>query len=107
MRRARRCAGSSRRSSRASSPASGSRSEEHTSELQSPVHLVCRLLLEKKKQEGVPRGVGESTRQLAEEHRQSLHIWLPTRHQKKKMSLSLCLLEILVCSMCKRELEYH
>src|SRR6266581_2605690 len=26
-----------------------SRSEEHTSELQSPVHLVCRLLLEKKK----------------------------------------------------------
>src|SRR5690348_18143864 len=27
----------------------GGRSEEHTSELQSPVHLVCRLLLEKKK----------------------------------------------------------
>ena len=25
------------------------RSEEHTSELQSPTHLVCRLLLEKKK----------------------------------------------------------
>src|SRR5258708_21927672 len=30
-----------------SAPAS-SRSEEHTSELQSPDHLVCRLLLEKK-----------------------------------------------------------
>src|SRR4051794_41593262 len=29
----------------------GDRSEEHTSELQSPVHLVCRLLLEKKKQD--------------------------------------------------------
>src|SRR5947208_9267172 len=28
-----------------------SRSEEHTSELQSPDHLVCRLLLEKKKTE--------------------------------------------------------
>src|SRR5690348_17687864 len=28
---------------------SNRRSEEHTSELQSPVHLVCRLLLEKKK----------------------------------------------------------
>src|SRR5690348_17709368 len=28
---------------------SAARSEEHTSELQSPVHLVCRLLLEKKK----------------------------------------------------------
>src|SRR5256885_4355821 len=28
-----------------------SRSEEHTSELQSPCNLVCRLLLEKKKQQ--------------------------------------------------------
>src|SRR5437762_12289217 len=27
----------------------GQRSEEHTSELQSPMYLVCRLLLEKKK----------------------------------------------------------
>src|SRR6266508_5857197 len=32
------------------SAASRSRSEEHTSELQSRGHLVCRLLLEKKKQ---------------------------------------------------------
>src|SRR2546429_7368635 len=30
-------------------PASRNRSEEHTSELQSRLHLVCRLLLEKKK----------------------------------------------------------
>src|SRR5689334_24364893 len=29
--------------------AAGARSEEHTSELQSQFHLVCRLLLEKKK----------------------------------------------------------
>src|SRR5438876_4650219 len=29
------------------------RSEEHTSELQSPVHLVCRLLLEKKKKQKI------------------------------------------------------
>src|SRR2546422_5436223 len=36
----RRCLGSDRR---------GRRSEEHTSELQSRLHLVCRLLLEKKK----------------------------------------------------------
>src|SRR5690348_18116852 len=36
-------------SSRAAKMTSRSRSEEHTSELQSPVHLVCRLLLEKKK----------------------------------------------------------
>src|SRR3989442_3983414 len=33
------------------------RSEEHTSELQSRPHLVCRLLLEKKKQE-LPRSQG-------------------------------------------------
>src|SRR5258708_20281156 len=33
------------------------RSEEHTSELQSPDHLVCRLLLEKKK----PMGAQAST----------------------------------------------
>src|SRR5947208_13145153 len=31
------------------------RSEEHTSELQSPDHLVCRLLLEKKKTTGTTR----------------------------------------------------
>src|SRR5258708_22024026 len=33
---------------------SGHRSEEHTSELQSPDHLVCRLLLEKKIRELPP-----------------------------------------------------
>src|SRR5690625_6083186 len=33
------------------------RSEEHTSELQSRGHLVCRLLLEKKKAEGCPHTV--------------------------------------------------
>src|SRR5437764_8505684 len=40
--------GKRERGSRAS-PASPPRSEEHTSELQSPMYLVCRLLLEKKK----------------------------------------------------------
>src|SRR5690348_12548879 len=33
------------------------RSEEHTSELQSPVHLVCRLLLEKKKNKTKRKGI--------------------------------------------------
>src|SRR5947208_10139019 len=33
------------------------RSEEHTSELQSPDHLVCRLLLEKKKNSTTPTGL--------------------------------------------------
>src|SRR5438552_17831622 len=32
-------------------PPASDRSEEHTSELQSPDHLVCRLLLEKKKRQ--------------------------------------------------------
>src|SRR3712207_9430908 len=34
-----------------STPSSSTRSEEHTSELQSRQYLVCRLLLEKKKQQ--------------------------------------------------------
>src|SRR5438552_14947417 len=37
-------------SDRSATEKSDARSEEHTSELQSPDHLVCRLLLEKKKQ---------------------------------------------------------
>src|SRR5438105_8827887 len=43
---ARRCFGTPERS--LPSPSSRRRSEEHTSELQSRVDLVCRLLLEKK-----------------------------------------------------------
>src|SRR5690348_18118655 len=35
------------------------RSEEHTSELQSPVHLVCRLLLEKKNNPESGRKTGQ------------------------------------------------
>src|SRR5256885_5746294 len=35
---------------RSPAPAASPRSEEHTSELQSPCNLVCRLLLEKKKE---------------------------------------------------------
>src|SRR5687768_18263292 len=39
----------------------GGRSEEHTSELQSRLHLVCRLLLEKKKskQKELPESIGK------------------------------------------------
>src|SRR5438876_8231526 len=40
---------SARHEARCAASADAPRSEEHTSELQSPVHLVCRLLLEKKK----------------------------------------------------------
>src|SRR5258708_24584641 len=38
------------------------RSEEHTSELQSPDHLVCRLLLEKKKLETRPTPLEQHAR---------------------------------------------
>src|SRR5256885_9853708 len=40
--------------SRSSACSTASRSEEHTSELQSPCNLVCRLLLEKKKATTLP-----------------------------------------------------
>src|SRR2546429_3464670 len=41
----------------------GSRSEEHTSELQSRLHLVCRLLLEKKKHNLVCRNLCHKAKQ--------------------------------------------
>src|SRR5258708_26445242 len=46
------------------------RSEEHTSELQSPDHLVCRLLLEKKKMNNSAR--------IADNHNRS-HYYLMSR----------------------------
>src|SRR6476660_10272892 len=51
--RRRRRASARRRGARA--PRRRARSEEHTSELQSPDHLVCRLLLEKKKNNAIRR----------------------------------------------------
>src|SRR5437879_10527425 len=44
--------GRRRRRDRTAPPRCRGRSEEHTSELQSPMYLVCRLLLEKKKSSG-------------------------------------------------------
>src|SRR5438552_11553367 len=41
------------------------RSEEHTSELQSPDHLVCRLLLEKKKATSARRKAGRRNKAKA------------------------------------------
>src|SRR5947208_10055814 len=44
------------------------RSEEHTSELQSPDHLVCRLLLEKKKTKHyTPKQQNESSTDIVDE----------------------------------------
>src|SRR2546422_7107982 len=44
------------------------RSEEHTSELQSRLHLVCRLLLEKKK--------------YKQTHKHATHTTSPSRHRQ-------------------------
>src|SRR5207244_13159099 len=49
----------SRRSKAVRRSSTRARSEEHTSELQSPDHLVCRLLLEKKKTRPDRRHLGE------------------------------------------------
>src|SRR5256885_3152623 len=52
--------GAGRRSPRARKPLEAwfrKRSEEHTSELQSPCNLVCRLLLEKKKKDHLSKDI--------------------------------------------------
>src|SRR5690606_16790150 len=50
------CSWAARSNSPHVTPAPTRRSEEHTSELQSRENLVCRLLLEKKKEENVKNG---------------------------------------------------
>src|SRR5438309_3339819 len=53
----------------------GMRSEEHTSELQSQFHLVCRLLLEKKKKQYTPRSPYEKTPILPRNmHKRDTHV---------------------------------
>src|SRR5258708_25689407 len=49
------------------------RSEEHTSELQSPDHLVCRLLLEKKKKKRNRRTKKKSRRTAVHYYKSSTH----------------------------------
>src|SRR5437660_4614909 len=44
--------------------ASRTRSEEHTSELQSRGHLVCRLLLEKKKEQTIHTTPGDAVQSM-------------------------------------------
>src|SRR5438093_2595764 len=55
------------------------RSEEHTSELQSLTNLVCRLLLEKKKNQEKPRPVLEETQEFAPRVGQQTD--MPTKHR--------------------------
>src|SRR5438876_9148436 len=51
------------------------RSEEHTSELQSPVHLVCRLLLEKKKKKTTQKNIHKKQNNISKnKHKSHAHI---------------------------------
>src|SRR5438094_2167855 len=50
----------------------GFRSEEHTSELQSPYDLVCRLLLEKKKKKQINEMKKKNNTEI---NRQTIHIY--------------------------------
>src|SRR2546426_9313849 len=49
------------------------RSEEHTSELQSPCNLVCRLLLEKKKKKKIQNSRTNRTLLSPQNHRTHIH----------------------------------
>src|SRR2546422_6810129 len=55
------------------------RSEEHTSELQSRLHLVCRLLLEKKKATPPPARRTPSTRTRSRRRRRAVAVRSPPR----------------------------
>src|SRR5258708_21923455 len=58
------------------------RSEEHTSELQSPDHLVCRLLLEKKKKQQFLTAIaGTSFRPVQKRMARSLY---PQLHDRER-----------------------
>src|SRR6266566_6676168 len=50
------------------------RSEEHTSELQSPCNLVCRLLLEKKKQKYKKDIFEKQKKKYKKKHKQQLQV---------------------------------
>src|SRR5437762_7744060 len=57
-----------------SSCSNASRSEEHTSELQSPMYLVCRLLLEKKKNKQLNATDVFSHRKINQQYHHCTHI---------------------------------
>src|SRR5258708_7075144 len=63
------------------------RSEEHTSELQSPDHLVCRLLLEKKKKSYIYLFFFFNDTATTEIYTLSLHDALPISLPIKKYGL--------------------
>src|SRR6202521_552727 len=71
------------------------RSEEHTSELQSPQNLVCRLLLEKKKKTHKANTQSVDAARYNIMHRESLHVKFdPLRCISDQLAESLVLLSV-------------
>src|SRR5437879_11471800 len=72
----------SRRASQSASVILGrpsNRSEEHTSELQSPMYLVCRLLLEKKKKKKNEANINQRKKKDKERNKShELHVFSRT-----------------------------
>src|SRR5256885_5468451 len=68
------CASTPRRLSASSTALPERRSEEHTSELQSPCNLVCRLLLEKKKNRSHPQTHRQKQRTRFHAHKLLHHL---------------------------------
>src|SRR2546422_7110035 len=69
--------------------AGAQRSEEHTSELQSRLHLVCRLLLEKKKQHPYTERRGRKCCRLNYKHRYIMDLDLSIRQTMRTMNVRL------------------
>src|SRR5437764_11187721 len=69
-----RCRDSARRCKAGACGGLEQRSEEHTSELQSPMYLVCRLLLEKKKKKRK-----KTTKHKTTQHDQQLQVTTHTQ----------------------------
>src|SRR6202040_168177 len=69
------------------------RSEEHTSELQSPVHLVCRLLLEKKKK----HNEHNNKNTLLQQHSDGSAV---RRGRSRCVSAVSCSADVAACSLC-------
>src|SRR5437762_4974068 len=67
------------------------RSEEHTSELQSPMYLVCRLLLEKKKKKKkTKKNTKKKTK--SKKKKDSTHITTKTQKSNIKYTMSIAAL---------------
>src|ERR1039457_3383959 len=69
------------------------RSEEHTSELQSPCNLVCRLLLEKKKKKKTTKHkLRSSSHAFADRSEQKLSACAPCAGPQASVSTCVCFL---------------